>query len=242
MLELYRSGEYFEGGEVGYQSYSEQEPALRATFRRVVRELVRSGFAGGDLLEIGCGYGFLLEEAKSSFRSVIGTEFSDGAAASARARGLEVVTGGLDALPDPDRRFDCIVSAHVVEHVYDPRAFVSELRERLRPGGAVVLGTPGINSAWRRTMRRRWPSFKIPEHVLYFDRRSLGRLMRESGLEDIRPFAYPHAFPLALVFRKLGLQALARRVGGIGSMPIWLPATTLALSGRRPRDENPVIS
>lgn len=235
MLDLYRSGEYFEGGEVGYQSYSDQEPALRATFRRVTRELVRSGFAGGDLLEVGCGYGFLLEEAKGSFRSVIGTEFSEGAAAAARSRGLDVVTGGLDALPDANRQFDCIVSAHVVEHVYDPRAFVGTLRGRLHPGGALVLGTPDIGSGWRRTMHRRWPSFKIPEHVLYFDRRSLARLLRESGMEDIHTFPYPHSFPLALVIRKLGLQSLAKRLGRISRTPIWLPATTLALSARRPR-------
>ena len=63
MLELYSSSGYFEGGEMGYDSYAEQESALRTTYRRLVRQLVRAGFDGGDLLEVGCGYGFLLEEA-----------------------------------------------------------------------------------------------------------------------------------------------------------------------------------
>jgi SAM-dependent methyltransferase len=232
MLEMYSSSEYYEGGEIGYDSYGVQELALRATFRRTVRELVRSGFAGGDLLEVGCGYGYMLEEAGSAFRHVTGTEYSRRAAASARERGLDVVTGGTADLP-PDASFDCVISAHVVEHVYDPPSFVSGLVELLRPGGVLVLATPDMGSLWRRAMGSRWPSFKLPEHVVYFDRPSLQRLLTGAGLEDVRPFPYPHAFPLALIVSKLGLPG--ELVGRLGGMPIWLPATTLALSARQRR-------
>ena len=233
MLDRYQRGDYFEGGDLGYDSYADQTPALRATFRRVVDNLVRSGLAGGDLLDVGCGYGLLLDEARGAFRGLAGTELSDEAADQARRRGLDVITGGLDALPE-DRTFDCIVCAHVIEHVYDPRAFVTTLRERLRPGGSIVVATPDMGSAWRRSMRSRWPSFKVPEHVLYFDQRRLTRLLDEAGFEAVRPFPYPHAFPLALVADKVGLGALGRRSGRLSSISVWLPATTLALSARRP--------
>lgn len=236
MLELYRSGEYFEGGEMGYDSYEEQEGALRATYRRLVRQLVRAGYAGGDLLEVGCGYGFLLEEARRAFNSCTGTEFSADAARAARARGLAVFVGGIDGLP-VGSTFDCIVAAHVVEHVYDPHAFVAGLRDLLRPGGRMVLGTPDMGSAWRRTMGARWPSFKIPEHVMYFDRRSLTRLLSDAGMEEVRPFPFPHAFPLSLVAKKVGMGFIARRLGRAGAIPVWLPATTLAASARRPYGE-----
>jgi len=233
MLVLYQRGDYFEGGDLGYDSYADQTRALRATFRRVAHNLVRSGLAGGDLLDVGCGYGLLLDQARGAFRSLAGTELSDEAAAQARRRGLDVVTGGLDALPG-DRTFDCIVCAHVIEHVYDPRSFVATLRERLRPGGSVVIATPDMGSAWRRSLRSRWPSFKVPEHVLYFDRRTLARLLDEAGFDDVREFPYPHAFPLALIADKVGLGALGRLSNRLRSVSVWLPATTLALSARRP--------
>lgn len=232
MVEMYRSGDYFEGGEMGYDSYEQQEVALRATYRRLVRQLVRAGYAGGDLLEVGCGYGFLLEEAQRAFASCTGTEFSVAAADAARSRGLSVITGGTRDLP-ADSSFDLIVAAHVVEHVYDPRSFVAELRDLLRPGGTLLLGTPDMGSAWRRVLGARWPSFKVPEHVTYFDLDSLSRLLREAGLEEVRPFPFLHAFPLSLVAKKLGVGYLGRRAGRLGSMPVWLPATTLAASGRR---------
>jgi hypothetical protein len=52
---------YYEGGAFGYTdtSYSGQEPALRATFKRLLCDLEKRGYTGGDLLEIGCSYGLL---------------------------------------------------------------------------------------------------------------------------------------------------------------------------------------
>ena len=233
MLAVYASGDYFEGEAIGYDDYAYQHIALRATFERVSRELVRAGVSGGDLLEVGAGHGLFLEAVAPGSRSVMGTELADAVAAAARSRGLDVRTGGLDAVP-ADRTFDCIVGAHVIEHVYDPRAFVSSVVDRLRPGGYLLLGTPDMGSPWRRAMGRRWPSFKVPEHVLYFDRRTLRAVLVGAGLEDIRPFRYLHSFPLALIFRKLGAKSPERRLGRLGQIPIPMPWTTLALIARKP--------
>ena len=239
MLAVYASGDYFEGAAVGYDSYARQRTALRATFDRVSKALVRMGASGGDLLEVGAGYGLFLEAVGPASRSVMGTEYSDAVAADGRARGLDLRTGGVDAVP-PDRRFDCIVGTHVIEHVYDPRAFVASLVYRLRPGGFLLLATPDMGSPWRRAMGRRWPSFKVPEHVIYFDRRTLRALLVDAGLEDVRPFPYLHSFPLALIFRKLGARSAERRLGSVGEIPIPLPWTTLALIARKPgRPDHP---
>src|SRR5436190_1705782 len=74
---------------------------------------------GGDLLEIGCGYGYLLEEARGFFRTRTGLEMSHDAAAIASRRADRVYEGGLEQLPAGEK-FDCIIATHVIEHVYDP--------------------------------------------------------------------------------------------------------------------------
>jgi SAM-dependent methyltransferase len=234
MLAAYTAGDYFEGGSIGYDSYARQQDALRTTFERVTRGLVRAGASGGDLLEIGSGYGLFLDAARPAFRSLLGTEYSEAAAASARSRGHDVRVGGVEAVPG-ERTFDCIVATHVVEHVYDPRAYVARLLPLLRPGGRVLLATPDMGSAWRQVMGRRWPSFKPPEHVLYFDRRTLRALLVDGGFEDIRPFPYLHSFPLGLILRKLGARSPERRLGRVGEIAVPLPWTTLALIARKPR-------
>jgi hypothetical protein len=68
MLTAYADPNYFKGGgEYGYSrqqgSYLDQELSLRLTFKRFIQQLQQHGMTGGHLLEIGCGYGFLLEAA-----------------------------------------------------------------------------------------------------------------------------------------------------------------------------------
>src|SRR5438128_8821588 len=88
MQEVYRQSSYYEGGACGYvdASYAAQEGALRATFKRLLGNLAKRGLTGGQLLEIGCGYGYLLDEARLFFHRRVGTEFSPEGAQIARAR------------------------------------------------------------------------------------------------------------------------------------------------------------
>jgi 2-polyprenyl-3-methyl-5-hydroxy-6-metoxy-1,4-benzoquinol methylase len=229
MQEAYRQSSYYEGGSCGYAdtSYTAQEAALRATFKRLLNNLARRGLTGGDLLEIGCGYGYLLDEARSLFKRRVGTEFSPQAAEIACATGAEVFVGGIEQVP-PDGKFDCVVATQVIEHVYEPLLFVKQLANHTNSGGYIVLATPDIGGVLRRAMGLRWPSFKTPEHVVYFDFRTLSALMHRAGLTDICRLPYPHAFPLGLIAAKFGLTvppALAR-------VKVWVPATTVAAYGR----------
>ena len=75
MQEVYREPSYYEGGESGYAdtSYAAQEFALRAMFQRLLQNLAKRGLTGGDLLEVGYGYGHLLDEARF-LRSILTTD------------------------------------------------------------------------------------------------------------------------------------------------------------------------
>src|SRR5947207_15737744 len=114
MQEVDRQPSYYAGGECGYAdtSYVAQEPALRATFKRLLANLATRGLTGGDLLEIGCGYGYLLDEARPFFDRRVGTDFSPEAADIARTTGAEVFIGGFEQIP-PERKFDCVVATQV---------------------------------------------------------------------------------------------------------------------------------
>ena len=229
MQEAYRQSSYYEGGACGYAdtSYTAQESALRATFKRLLHNLAKRGLTGGDLLEVGCGYGYLLDEARSLFDRRVGTEFSAQGAEIAGATGAEVFVGGIEEVP-AERKFDCVIATQVIEHVYEPLTFLRQLASRTKPGGHIIVATPDIGGVLRRVMGRRWPSFKAPEHVLYFDFRALASLMTRAGLSDVRRLPYLHAFPSGLIAAKFGLTMpplLAR-------LKVWVPATTVAAYGR----------
>lgn len=226
MLQKYKDSAYFEDGRMGYSSYIEQEESLRATFRRLMINLKRHNLTGGALLEVGCGYGYLLEEGIGYFNPRIGTEFSPQAVKEAQRRADYIFEGGIEQIP-PDERFDCIIANQVIEHVYEPQRFLEQLIAHLRPGGRVVIATPDMGSFWRRLMGHHWPSFKIPEHIIFFDKKSLYTLMRQAGLIKISILPYPHAFPLSLIASKLHTPLTSR----LGKINLWIPATTIAMYG-----------
>lgn len=229
MRRFYTDDSYFEGGDSGYSdtSYGDQERALSATFKRLMRNLHKRKITGGSLLEVGCGYGYLLEEAKAYFSRRVGTDFSPQGVQLASEKADEVYEGGIEQIPAA-ARFDCVIATHVIEHIYQPLEFVKQLISRTKPGGTVVLAAPDMGGMLRKMMGHRWASFKIPEHVIYFDAVTLSALMRQAGLVDIEKLPYPHAFPLALIASKFRLPMPAV----LGKANIWVPATTIALSGK----------
>ncbi|HEY7002606.1 MAG TPA: class I SAM-dependent methyltransferase [Candidatus Udaeobacter sp.] len=229
MQQVYRELSYYEGGACGYAdtSYTAQEFALRATFKRLLHNLAEHGVAGGELLEIGCGYGYLLDEARSFFDRRVGTDFSPQGAEIARATGAEVFVGGIEQVP-LDAKFDFVIGTQLIEHVYEPVSFVKRLISHTKPGGHIVLATPDIGGLLRKVMGRHWPSFKVPEHVLYFDYRTLSSLMHTAGLSNVRRLPYPHAFPFGLIVAKFGFKLPP----WLGHFKVWVPATTVAAYGR----------
>jgi SAM-dependent methyltransferase len=233
MQEAYRQPSYYEGGACGYAdtSYTAQESSLRATFKRLLHNLADRQLTGGTLLEVGCGYGYLLDEARPYFDHRVGTEFSLDGAEIARAAGAEVFVGGIEQI-SAERKFDTVLAVQVIEHVYQPLAFVKQLINHTQPGGHIIIATPDIGGVLRKVMGRHWPSFKVPEHVGYFDFRTLSRLMEKAGLSDVRQLPYPHAFPLGLITAKFGLNIPS----ALGCLKIWVPTTTVAVYGRVSRD------
>jgi SAM-dependent methyltransferase len=83
-----------------------------------------------SVLEAGCGTGAVLAEIA---RRGIGSNYTgvDIATPSVHldpdARGLTFLEYDGVTLPFPDDHFDLVFASHVVEHVLDPRGFISEL-------------------------------------------------------------------------------------------------------------------
>jgi len=232
ILKIYADPSYFEGkGNFGYSqqqgSYLDQERALRVTFRKLMRRLKRHHLTGGDLLEIGCGYGFLLEEAAPYFDTLTGTDFDSESVNRVKQLGFQGFQGGIDSLPD-SKRYDLIITTGVIEHVYNPITFVKQLRQYLKVAGWIVLATPQMNSFWLKLQGKNWPSFKIPEHVTYYDYHTLTTLFNHCSVIETVKLSYPHAYPLGMISQKLGLPLPKC----LSQYHIWLPHTMFAIAAR----------
>lgn len=110
--------------------------------------------SSGDVLEVGCGPGWLWAEAAEDLPAGLHltlTDLSAGMteAASARVGALgrfaTVRTEVVDAqrLPFPDGAFDVVIANHMLYHVPKPALAVSELARVLRPNGCLLAAANG---------------------------------------------------------------------------------------------------
>lgn len=168
----------------GYEDYEADGDNMRATFRDRLRYLPQPA-RNARLLDVGAAAGFFVEQARLAGWDAEGLELNRWAADYARDRlGVPVRHGSLGDAEYPDSAFDIVTLWEVIEHVPSPREFLREIARILKPGGILALSTPDAGSAVARLFGRRWLGWKkIPEHVFFFDRETLGRLLREEGFE-----------------------------------------------------------
>jgi SAM-dependent methyltransferase len=138
----------------------------------------------GDLLDVGCGSGSMLLAFEQAGWRAHGVELDEGAVRAANAAGLERVrSGDLRAVGYPDASFDVVRFSHSLEHMRSPRAELAEARRVLRPGGRLAIAVPNFGALLRRAFGERWFFLDLPRHLWHFDRRTLPRLVRESGFD-----------------------------------------------------------
>jgi len=144
--------------------------------------------AGMSVLDVGCGTGnYSLALAKDGLLVTgidISTAMLDRARANAEARGAQVdfLQGDARQLPFQDASFDGIISVSALEFVPNLSSALSELHRVLKPGGKLVVGVVGKDSAWDRFYAEK--ARKDPESVFTFTR---ARLYSLKELQNAMP-------------------------------------------------------
>lgn len=213
---------YFQGGHHdGYADYAGSRDALRAEFRRTLDALpVRAG----KLIEVGCAYGFFLDEAATRF-DVCGVEVADAARNACEERG-HAVSRELDDDLLSLGPFDAAAMLDVIEHLPAPGDVLDKLHGAMRPGAALVITTGDFGSPLARLMGKRWRLMTPPQHLWFFSVRTLGALLERHGftLERVE-HPWKHV-PLELIAyqaaRYLGGQQLVKRYPPPGRIPVNL--------------------
>jgi SAM-dependent methyltransferase len=152
----------------------------------------------GRLLEIGCGRGELLRGAADAGWAVHGVEMTATFAQIAKAQfGVTVETSSAERATALQERWDVVILAAVLEHLYDPLTLLARVREALRPGGFVFIDVPNecsfysrIGNLYLRLRGRDWatnlsPTFP-PFHVVGFCPASLKWALGRTGFSPVR--------------------------------------------------------
>src|SRR3954465_8453068 len=174
-------------------AYLTEEDGRRATAKRLL-DLIGAHVGSGRLLAVGCGYGLLLDEARSRGDDTGGLELSRDGARHARSLGLDVREIPLEAFSegsngDAPGEFDAIVLADVLEHLDDPVDAIDRCAGLLRERGVLCIVTPAPSSPTAKLAGARGWGY-LPAHTVLLPRRTLRELISARGLviSDDVPF------------------------------------------------------
>jgi SAM-dependent methyltransferase len=161
-------------------------PVLRTFDRQRLALLAHAGARPpGRLLDVGAGRGRFVAQARAAGWYAHGIEPSRRGVEGARARGIELVSGGIDDAPVPPASLDAATLWHVLEHLDDPGEALERIASWLRPGGMLVVGVPNLASAQARLGGARWYHLDVPRHRTHFTVAGLDALLRAHGFEPV---------------------------------------------------------
>jgi SAM-dependent methyltransferase len=230
-------GAYYIGD---YAPYAMPQGPLAAVMRAVQRgrdhrfplSALRGG-SPGTLLDIGCGRGDLAASWIADGWRAIGVEPSPEACETARARGVQTLTGTLDSVTLDPESVDAAVFRHSLEHVPDPREDLRRVYAALRPAGRVAVILPNFGSWQRRAFGERWFPLELPRHRTHFTAAGLRAALEAAGFAEIvvRP-ATPFitttwSLQLLLFGRCLTTSGLALWTGYLASVPVSILVSPL---------------
>ena len=140
----------------------------------------------GRFLDVGTGYGFLLDKLKTHYPDmhVKGVELSRKEASYGRdVLNLDIVTTPLEESEYEKESFDLVATFEVIEHVADPVGFLKSLLKYVKRGGMVLVMTDNFQSDVVRSLGAEFPKWIPHAHISHFSPESLSKCINLSGGE-----------------------------------------------------------
>jgi len=166
--------------------------------------------ANCSVLEFGGSLGYFVKKLQDNLHcDVVNYELSDFGRNYSRKIGIKAIAN-LDELPE-DKKFDIIVSMHVIEHVSTDALddFVESMSEKLTHGGLLIVRTPNSNALKLHLFKKYYAWLAFPEHISFLGEKSANQLFGRHKLKILEIFSEkPHlvhypSFSLIGSLRKL---------------------------------------
>ena len=225
------------------QAYVSQLDARERTFAAALDEIERAAGGPGKLLDIGTAAGAFVAAAQARGWDAEGCEPNRWLADwGMRRYGIRIQQGSIFDQPYEANSFDVVTLWDVIEHTPNPREMLDRVHALLKPHGTLVVNYPDIGSWIARVLGRRW-LFLTSVHLYYFDRRTMRRILEDTGfhLRVVRPHWQRLELDYILFRGSVLSESLSRlsraavrtiRAGRI-QVPYWLGQTfVIAQRGR----------
>ncbi|MBI5328271.1 MAG: class I SAM-dependent methyltransferase [Deltaproteobacteria bacterium] len=175
---------YYENERVTNVDEKKIKPRKRNAKQRVklIRNVLKKE---SSLVDIGCGEGLFLQEAKNYVNAVYGIEPTKSYVAYAKGKmNLEILQGTLENIEYPDDSFDIVTMFHILEHLSLPSQALTKIYSWLKKNGHIVIEVPNIESPTAQCKGLNWELI-CTEHRFYFSPSSLRYLLEKNHFKIV---------------------------------------------------------
>ncbi len=150
-MEKVNNDVYHTYGHRWYTAHDDPVALLRAESKTktpwILEKIKQHGFLNSNtqVLDVGCGAGFLSNELAKNFLKVTGVDISAESISVAKdydqTKTVKYLTADAYRLPFSDQSFDVITAMDFLEHVEDPASIIKEFSRVLKPNGLFIFHT-----------------------------------------------------------------------------------------------------
>lgn len=200
LTELYQN-EYFKTrSDRGYADYTSEKiyQSVVSTLAKNLGDLdfftwEKSLATPRKLLEVGCAAGHAVHYFAERGWQTLGIDIAAEMVMAGQKAGRNLLLADFLTHDFGAARFDLVTHWATLEHLPQARAFLMKMTELLAPGGKIYVSTCNTGYFARR-YGAKWRYLNVPEHVFYFNRKSLAHLAGKCGLRITRAFSYGSGF------------------------------------------------
>lgn len=103
-----------------------------------------------EVLDIGCGAGFLASHVKKLGHNVVGIDIYDSQEARIACKEFYVVDIEKDFGIKKNQKFDCVIMADILEHTKKPEDILFRVRSYLKPDGIIIASSGNVANIYIR--------------------------------------------------------------------------------------------
>lgn len=148
-------------------------------------QLIEARKNSGRILDIGCGPGFFLEEARERGWQVGGMEMNVRCVERLNSLNIPVCTAPLEHSDLTDNSYDVVVMWEVLEHLRHPTEALQRVHKILKPGGVLLIMVPNFGSLVNRLMHEKGGTFAGYSHINFFEPSTLFQIQQQCGFDSI---------------------------------------------------------
>jgi len=163
---------------------------MKAVFHKAANQIEKY-HTKGKVLDVGCGFGFFLQEMKRRGWDVTGLEVSLPGICYARdTLKLPVHCNTFEEADLPENHYDVVSAFYVIEHAYNPLIFLKKIHSLLKPKGIVVLRYPHTYLLERllTILGVENNVYDIPFHLSDFSPHSVEQFLIRAGFSNCSHF------------------------------------------------------